>query len=460
MRSYNDNTVARGAIDNSRPIGVLIITTILFLIALGPFLSLQKVTTNLLIPLLFFIALTRDLRTFGGNKREFLLIVLIVLTSVTSIFNYVNYDLLLKGYIRLIGVVLVCFIPIALNKKQDYSNYFHVGYILATLTLILIMYLEGNFTFSNFATKVDFRDRFLINANAYSYYTFFANFSLFYLYLRYKTKLLKILLVLFPILFLMIAFVTQSRSGLLLIVLINICFWLFVNKTAHPTKFQKLLRSVGIAVIFVFVSMQFLKVYQTSRIKNRVDVAVQRVDARELLIVDSFDAFAQHPVLGVGLDQLPYYTRIRQFSHNSFIEIIAEQGILGGILLLLLYGIPLKQCWSMLRRDPNNIFLRLNLLFFICFYLFNNFYPFYKFAFSMLYFFLVISMQYQWAAKEKILVEQIEFPLRSPEEEPDPDTLSEGDDSGPTPEGPNPKARTAGQETEPDQDQPNSEEQE
>ncbi len=415
MRPFNENTFAGNSTDNSRFIGILIVTTIVFLIALGPFLSLQKLTTMGLVPFLFLIALSRDLRSFGGNKREFFLVALLVLTSVTSIFNYINYELLLKGFSRLSGVLLVSFIPLALNRKQDYTNYFHIGYVLAALILIMIMYLEGNFTFSDFATRVDFRNRFLLNANAYSYYTFFANFSLFYLYLRYKSRFLRLLLVLLPVLFLIISFVTQSRSGLLLTVLINICFWLFVNKIPNPTKFQKFLRTLGIVIIFLFMAFQFLRIYENSRIKDRVDVATQKGDVRGYLIVDSFDAFAQHPLLGVGLDQLPYYTRIRQFSHNSFVEVIAEQGILGGVLLLLLYGIPLKHCWSMYRKHPKNALLKLNLLFFVCFYLFNNFYPFYKFAFSMLYFFLVISIQYQWAAREKRTSEFIEFPFAEKE---------------------------------------------
>ncbi|RKR07186.1 O-antigen ligase [Maribacter vaceletii] len=393
--SYNKHVVRQKISRQSFPIGLLIITTIIFLLSFGPYLGLHKLTTLCLIPLLFIIALKHDLKTITENKREFLLILLILIISVSTAFYYISYSDFTSGLNRLLGAVLISFVPIALNNRQDYTTYFHLGYLLATISLIVIMYLNGNFGFTNFASKVDYRDRFLLNANAYSYYSFLANFSLFYLYQKYKNWFVQLLLIVIPILFLIISFVTQSRSGLLLIILINVCFWLFINKAQNPTKVQKITRNLGIAVVFIFISIQFVKTYENSRIKNRVDSTTTRVDARELLIIDSIDAFSKHPIFGVGLDQLPYYTRFGQYSHNSYIEIIAEQGIFGGVLLILLFGFPLRQSWLLLVKHPKNNVIKLNFLFFITFYIFNNFYPFYKYAFSMLYFFLVISIQYQ-----------------------------------------------------------------
>jgi O-antigen ligase len=261
------------------------------------------------------------------------------------------------------------------------------------LLLVAIMYYEGNFNFTNFASKVDYRDRFLLNANAYSYFSFFANFSLLYLYQKYKSKFWLLLLIILPILFIIISFATQSRSGIFIIILINTCYWIFINKTNHSNQLKKIVKGIFVFSAFIIICLQFIKIYENSRIKSRIEVTGTKVDSREVLVYESMRVFGNSPYLGVGLGQLIYHNGIGQFSHNSYVEILAEQGIIGGILLIFLFGIPLRKCWHLLKINPNEEILKINLLFFVSFYLFNNIYPFYKFTFSMMYFFIIISMQ-------------------------------------------------------------------
>ncbi|SNR66808.1 O-antigen ligase [Maribacter sedimenticola] len=376
-------------------LGLLIILTIVFLNALGPYLQLQKVTTYGLVPLLFLISAKFYYLNPFQKKKEFLIIVLIFLTSLISAYTYVNYEQLITGYTRQFSVILIVFIPLALNYKYDYTDYFHIGFIISILTLIYIMYTSGQFDLINFAKDSDSRDKLLINANTYSYLMFFANFSLFYLYQKYKSKILLILLIVIPILFVIVSFVTQSRSGILILIMSNVIYWLVINKIETPTKFQKIFRIVTIVLIFSFLAFQFWEYYKDSSIKNRFDVTTNRVDAREILLVESFDIFVDNMIFGVGLDQIPNYTSLRLFSHNTYVEILAEQGIIGGLLLLFLYGLPLRMCIKNIVKYSNDSILKINLLFLIMFYFYNNFYPFYKFGFSMLYFFLILSIQFK-----------------------------------------------------------------
>ena len=392
MRFYKENGLE---FKNNLGLGLLIILTIVFLNALGPYLQLQKITTYGLVPLLFLIALKYNYLHPFRNKTEFLLVILIFLTSLISAFTYVNYGHLITGYTRQLSVILIVFIPLVLNNKYDYTDYFHIGYILSILTLIYIMYISNQFSLQNFASEIVQRDKFLINANTYSYLMFFANFSLFYLFQKYKNRFLLILLIIIPVLFVIVSFVTQSRSGMLILILSNVIYWLLINKIEKPTKIQKLLRALTVILILFFLAFQFWGLYQNSTIKNRFDVTGNRVDARELLIIEAFDVFTENIIFGVGLDQIPNYTSIRQFSHNSYVEILAEQGIIGGVLLLLLFGLPLRQCIIYLLKNPKDMILKLNLLFLVMFYFYNIFYPFYKFGFSMLYFFLILSIQYK-----------------------------------------------------------------
>lgn len=392
-----------GKINNSNGnfiLGTYIVFTTIFLLAFGPFLGLARISTYVLIPLLFLISLFRDLPFLSKNKVELKLLMSFFLISILSVFNYVSMEELIKGFSGLLGAILAAYIPLALNNKKDFFKYFHFGYILGILSLIAIMYINENFNFTDFATKVDYRDRFLLNANQYSYISYFANFSLFYIHQRYKNKISTIFLLVLPIIFLIICFVTQSRAGLLLIILINVIYWVFIVKLRSKYKIARDLRIVVIFIVFALASIKFYDIYSNSRIKNRVEDTGTKTDSRELLIYDSLEAFYQNPILGVGLGQVVFYTRYRLFSHNSYVEAVAEHGIIGGFLLFFLYGIPFKKCILMYRSDKKNTIIKINLLFFLTFYFYNNFYVFYKFPFSMMYFFLVISIQY------KILAEQ------------------------------------------------------
>ncbi len=379
--------------NNSYYLGIFIIIVIICLNALGQYFKFQQLITLGLIPLLSVIAFTKDVKEFALHKTEFNLFLFLFLISFTTAFNYVDYDSYMRSMYIFLGAILSAYIVVGLNKTNNYISFFHIGYILSIILLFAIMYINGNISLVNFASVVDYRDRFMLNANAYSYYSVFANFSLFYLYLKNKNKLLSVLLIFLPILFLIISFTTQSRSGLYLIITINVIFWVFINKSENKSKLKKLFKTITFFLIFTIASIKFIDIYQNSRIKNRISTYSDKVDPRETLISEGIHIFSENSILGVGLGQFPFYNSHGQFSHNSYIEIFAEQGFFGGIVLLLLFGIPLYKSIMNLRFDIKNEILRCNLFFFIIFLVFNNVYVFYKFPFSMMYFFLIVMTQ-------------------------------------------------------------------
>ncbi|SFR81977.1 O-antigen ligase family protein [Maribacter stanieri] len=373
-------------------LGIFIIFVIVFLNALGPFFQLQQIATMGLLPILAGIAFLYDGKSIHTKNKEFIIFLMILLLSFTTIYYFKGFDEFTTTLSSLFGAVVAAYIAIGLTKKVDFSLFFHIGYIFSILTLFIIMIINGNIS-ANFASAIDFRDRFMLNANAYSYFCIFANFSLFYLYLKFKNKLLFLSTLILPLLFLVIAFTTQSRAGLLLITTINICFWLFINKPINPSKFRKITRKFVIILALIILGFQFLKIYQGSRIQNRVTQTANKKDSREILIEEGIEVFIQNPILGVGLGQFPFYSKYRLFTHNSYTEILAEQGVIGGILLFSFYLIPTFKSIKNYRSDKNNPLYKFYLLFFITFLIYNNFYVFYKFPFSMMYFFLIISLQ-------------------------------------------------------------------
>ncbi len=373
-------------------LGYLIIIVIIALNAFGPYLGLQQVVTFGLLPLLALIAIILDKNTLNKRSFEILVFFLFIVVSLLSAYYVINYVDLVSSFRILLATIVAAYIPIGINKNDSYENYFHIGFIASIMILVIVMYINGNISLTDFATAGK-RDRFLLNANTYSYLSYFANISLFYLYLRRKSFWLLLLLLILPLIFILVSFATQSRSGILFILLINLCFWLFINKNTNQNQLAKFFKFLFIVIVLVLLGRIFASTYQNSQIKNRVDQGTTAEDSREVLAREALNVFYDNPFFGVGLGQFPRYSGLGQFSHNSYTEILAEHGIIGGFLILLLFGVPLVKSWQSLRKNWSSPILRLNLLFLVTFLLYNNAYVFYKSPFSMMYFFLIISIQ-------------------------------------------------------------------
>lgn len=373
-------------------LGFFIIFVIIFLNAIGPYIQLQQIGTFGLVPLLALITFFYDIKEFNSGKKELYIFTIILALSIITVFNYKGIDEFYRSLSLMTGALVSAYVVIGLTKKTNYDTFFHIGYILTIIILFFIMLYNGNIS-SGFASALDFRDRFLLNANAYSYYSVFANFSLFYLYLEYRNKALVALLITLPIVFLAITFTTQSRAGLFIIILINILFWVFVNKSFKKNIIKRIARVFILSIVFIIFIIKFIDLYEGSRISHRVNQTTEREDAREILFYEGIEVFVNNPVFGVGLGQFPFYSKLKLFTHNSYTEILAEQGIIGGVFLLMLYLTPTIKSYKNFRIDPKNSIYRCNLLFFIVFLIYNNAYVFYKFPFSMMYFFLIISIQ-------------------------------------------------------------------
>lgn len=354
---------------------------------------MQSLVTMGLLPFLAVVAFFHDVKSLPIGKQEFGLYVVIFLASFSTAFYYVGYEEFTRSLRSLFGAVMAGYLVIGLTKDKDYGIFFHIGYIFSILILFGIMYIDGNIDLANFASEIQYRDRFMLNANAYSYFCYFANFSLFYLYIKWKNKFMTTLLLTFPLLFIVIAFSTQSRAGLILIILLNLCFWFLINKGSTQNKLKLLFRNLTMVILIFLIFLKFLDIYENSKIKSRIAVSEFQEDSREVLIKEGLVIFAENPILGVGLGQFIFYSSIGQFSHNSFVEILAEQGIFVGILLFTLFIWPILKSIRNLRMKPSDELLRCHVLFFVTFLIYNNAYVFYKFPFSMMYFFLIVTMQ-------------------------------------------------------------------
>jgi O-antigen ligase len=371
--------------------GCYIILTLACLMALGPYYNFQQIVLSVLVPFLSLLALRKDIYTFRKHNVELTIFLLIVVLTFGSVFLNTNFDLFFPALYGLVGALIAGYAAVGLNKNNSYEVYFHIGYVVSVVILILIELGLGNFSLSGFASVKASRGRFFFNANYYSYITFFANFSLFFLHQKYKNSFLVLLSLVLPVLFIILAFITQSRSGLFLIIFINVVYWFFIFKPTDKSKSTAFIKTVFSISAGIYLAFQFLSIYENSQIKSRITSSKE--DSRGALAFEAIEVFTDNPFTGVGLGQFPRYSKFGQFSHNSYTEILAEHGIIGGVLLLLLFIFPTIKSYRLLSKDWGNPIYKVNFMFFVTFIIYNNAYVFYKVSFSMIYFFLVITIQ-------------------------------------------------------------------
>ncbi|MEB8347239.1 O-antigen ligase family protein [Flavobacteriaceae bacterium KMM 6898] len=293
------------------------------------------------------------------------------------------------------------YIAIAFNKVKDYELYFHIGFIIAFLLLVLSEYLTGNFNLSNFYKPQGSRGVFLSNANYYSYMSFFANFSICSLHLKYKNRLTLIGLVFIPLLALAMSFATQSRSGLLFVLIINVAFWFWVNKDKKKHTLKRIVRQIFLFVMAAVFAYQFINYYTQSSIRSRISENDE--GGREYLFIQGLNVFMEYPLTGVGAGNFVNFNKLGLFTHSSYPEALSEHGLFIGGIIIMVFILPFYKSLRLLRQFNTNEFVKLNFLFFATFLVFNNVYVFYKTSYAMMYFFLMISVYYKLVSNKNKL---------------------------------------------------------
>lgn len=128
------------------------------------------------------------------------------------------------------------------------------------------------------------------------------------------------------------AYLTNSRGGI-----VGILGMLAAYGIARAKGFRRwVIVSVGGTVVFVIAP---------SRFAGGMGVDVNRVS----LWGESLDAFKSHPIFGVGYHGIQDYTSSYQVTHNSFINTLAEIGLLGYIpwfLLIFLTIVHMRRAMS------------------------------------------------------------------------------------------------------------------
>lgn len=89
-------------------------------------------------------------------------------------------------------------------------------------------------------------------------------------------------------------------------------------------------------------------------------------EARIEMWKQSMDLFEKNPAMGMGFNTIPYFGLILGDTHNIYVKLLAEQGIIGLLLILMLLGLSFKAGWKLYQTSQDNFLKGLGIGFSAC----------------------------------------------------------------------------------------------
>lgn len=374
---------------------LMLFILILSMLGFGMYFKYQSIVTYIIIPGIFLFGVLLNRFRFPSFLNYYNIVFLLILALYILFFPFsIKPGYAIKIFIRAFGVWLIMLMTIEVisYNPKIIIKWIMISYLIGFFANTLYIFPE---LISRFGTSGEFFSRrgLGLNANKYSYFSYFANIAAGYLILIGNRKKLFIVVSIGTMFWSsFVAFSTASRSGLLFVVLVTVGFWLFVYARSQKYKNIRLILVMGLILLG---SNKLMTVYNDSYLKTRVERSDDD-EPRLELVKEAINVFLDYPITGVGPGQFIFYSKRSQFSHNSYTEMAANMGVLGLMLLLILFIRPgISSLREFKSRNPsiNRNLERMNLLFFLTFIIYNNFYIFYDTIYGMMFFMTIIAIQ-------------------------------------------------------------------
>lgn len=250
-------------------------------------------------------------------------IVLIVASNV-QLDNYFSpKQLAIFGVIAFLGILVQMFF-----KSLYYGR---LIYFFNDRTISDIRAWSGHTGYAGFTYQLAMTAAILIGAEAAFYYFYCAS----------DTKKQKHIFMLACIICILGVFLTGKRT-MSLVALLTPIFISVLSKERTGKKMMYELIIIGVVVgAYFFMILNADKLVNTRALGRIAEslVALRTGDdfsnGRNELYSSAIDAFLQHPILGIGIDNFTEYTGHHTAVHNSYLQILCEQGIVGGMLFIV-----------------------------------------------------------------------------------------------------------------------------
>ena len=292
---------------------------------------------------------------------------------------------------RILGAVLLIYIMAANGRDFNQNKCLYITFLILYIGAWYYS-INNSLVILDQNSEMDRLNDEKLNANTMAYYTFYATMSIFLLPGLISSKLWRrvsriAFLGMIPLSF-FVALVTASRQVLIIQVPL-IAFLLYeryIREASAKTKTLFTILSIALCVALLPV---VLNLYENSYLAVRAEQNIQD-DSRWFLLKDAINVGFEHFPLGVGAGNYVDYSFNRHFSHCSYTELFANNGIVGLILFCYLLYYFISRQWVYYKKTKDRLFI-VFLVFGMIFTLDQMFYVFYTDLWLISFFVLVAT---------------------------------------------------------------------
>ena len=292
---------------------------------------------------------------------------------------------------RVLGAVLLTFIMAANGGDNKLTKYLYITYLILYLGCWYYS-VNHSIILLDQQNEGDRLNDEKLNANTMAYYTFYTTFCVFLfddlLSSRLWNKISRIVFLGMIPLSLFVALTTSSRQVLIIQIplIALLLFERYFQDARTKVKILFVITSVAFCVILLPIA---LDMYNNSYLAVRAEHSIQD-DSRWHLLKDAIKVGINHFPFGVGAGNYINYSYNRHFSHCSFTELFANNGIMGLLLYCYLLYYYITRQWKYYKQTKDRKFL-VFLIFGVIFTFDQIFYVFYTDLWLIAFFVLVAT---------------------------------------------------------------------
>lgn len=359
--------------------------------------TLNSVALYVVIPFSFLLSYCKNRRLIV-NRYLYLLLLLYAWDMFSALWS--QYPSSAERELHtILGAFMLSFIFASNASNIKVLKYLYITFILLYIGAWYYSYNNLNEMIGLHGEQTRLNDA-KLNANTMSYYTFYTTFSIYILFDLVKSqrwkKLCKLgFILMIPISF-FVAIITASRQ--VLIIQIPLMALLIFERYYISANKKVKIYFIFLTIIAVALMLPTaIAVYNDSYLAMRSEQNIKE-DSRWLLIIDAINVGLDHFPIGVGAGSYINYSYSQRFSHCSYSELFANNGVVGLFLYCYLLYYFVKVQWKryLFTRDKNFfVFLIFGLI-----YIFDQiFYVFYLDIWLISFFLLVAThseVYYLW----------------------------------------------------------------
>ena len=302
--------------------------------------------------LLILIYLLNLFRQPHKMPVEFVLILIFLFWAAITGIGVASDKTLFLNAVRTMSQLWVMMVAVGgLTLISGGSKRGFAAVIIADLVLAGYVFVTGENVAAQSGTRVA---GIVSNSNGMAQDMLMGAAALLYFWEEIKSKNGKIILVgLFAIMAIMIIY-SGSRKGFLCLLLLGMGWIWYCYRRFMLRNFKVMLLVVSVLLLGVFFARYVIK--QTP-LGKRFATAESAAEGRYGLYQDGYKMLSRSPVAGVGLDNFRIYSRGGFEAHSSYMEILADTGIVGFCVYFSLFMTLWLKCNRIIGQTDEPAFL-------------------------------------------------------------------------------------------------------